>query len=224
MEFILLMKANLKTWFFFFRSYFFFFLPLSLSLSLSLSLLLDFKKEDVKIQVSDHTPGQMTVSGERKVDEDKYINFKQTFEVPENTEVDQITGQFDGEFLHVTVPKQAVEDERDDEIVKEYVDGSAQENEHEEPPTNDDNLSRDDEHHQDGNIHGSCQSEEEKRQSKGNSHMGFPEETKKKWEINHGHSIINLKSVANMLKRNKEIVISAVLAFSLGVLVSRMLE
>ncbi|XP_059441023.1 uncharacterized protein LOC132173526 [Corylus avellana] len=213
----------------------------------------DFNKEDVKLHID--SQGQMIVGGERKVNEEKYVYFEQTFTVPENTVVDQISGKFDGEFLYVTVPKQAVVEE---EI--EYVDhgmiSTAQENEHEKPtnyenelgkptnyenelgkptnyenelgkptnyenelgkPTNyDDKLSSRDDRHQHGNIHGSRQSEEEK----GNSHLGFPEENIRKWE---NESIIILRMVVNMVKRNKGIVITALLAFSLGVLVSRLL-
>ncbi|KAE8124076.1 hypothetical protein FH972_018986 [Carpinus fangiana] len=226
----------------------------------------DFNKEDVRLQVN--SPGQMTVSGERKVNEEIYVYFEQTFTVPENTVVDQIEGKFDGEFLYVTVPKQAVvEEEREhDLIVEEYVDhdhgmmSTAQENEHEKPtnyenerekptnyenerdqkptnygnerekltnyenergkPTNyEDRLSSRDDRHQHGNIHGSHPSEERKGNSR---HLGSPEEKIKNWE---NESInISLRMVVNMVNRNKGIVMTALLAFSLGVLVSRQFE
>lgn len=59
----------------------------------------------MKLQV-DIDPGKLTVSGERLVNNSKCIYFEQTFKLPQNSDTDNITGKFDGEILHVTVPKQ----------------------------------------------------------------------------------------------------------------------
>jgi hypothetical protein len=92
------------------------------------------------------------------------------------------------------------------------------ENERGKPTNYEDRLSSRDDRHQHGNIHGSRPSEERK----GNSHLGFPEEKTRNWE---NESInITLRMVVNMVKRNKGIVITALLAFTLGVLVSRKFE
>lgn len=116
----------------------------------------------------------------------------------------------------MTVLKQVVEEKRDSEVVKENVSGRAPENEHEKP-TSDQNLNRDG--HQQGNVQGSHSAE--KKEHRGNPPISFSAETIKKWE---NESTVNLGNLLKMLKRNKGIVITALLAFSLGVLVSRKLD
>ncbi|XP_035542937.1 17.1 kDa class II heat shock protein-like [Juglans regia] len=67
-----------------------------------------------------------------------------------------------------------------------------------------------------GNVSGS-QREDEKK-SKGNVNVGFSEETTKD---SKNKSETNSKKVVEMLKRYKGILMTAILAFSLGVLVTR---
>ncbi|KAK7822749.1 inactive protein RESTRICTED TEV MOVEMENT 2 [Quercus suber] len=196
----------------------------------------DFKKEEVKLSIDGS--GNMTATGQRQVNEDKMVHFDQSFKLPENSDVDKISGRFDGEILYVTVPKLAVEEKREHETLKENVSDKAKQIEHEKP-INDESLNRDDHHHQHhrdkpGNIHGH-DSETEKRSNTGNIHghvsetekrssrnapMCFSKETIEGWENESGL----LGSAVKMLKRNKGIVVAAVLAFSLGVLVTRKLE
>ncbi|KAK9995992.1 hypothetical protein SO802_020678 [Lithocarpus litseifolius] len=176
-----------------------------------------FKKEEVKLSVDGS--GNMTATGQRQVNEDKMVCFDQSFKLPENSDVDKISGRFDGEILYVTVPKRAVEEKREHETVKENVSDSARQNVHEKP-ISDESWNRDDHHHRDklGNIHGN-DSETEKRSNR-NAPMGFSIETIEGWENESGL----LGSAVKMLKRSKGIVMAAVLAFSLGVLVTRKLE
>ncbi|KAG2679155.1 hypothetical protein I3760_11G038500 [Carya illinoinensis] len=67
-----------------------------------------------------------------------------------------------------------------------------------------------------GNASGS-QREDEKK-SKGNAKVGFFEEITTDLK---NKSLTNLENVVEMVKRNKGIVLTAILAFSLGVLVTR---
>uniref|UniRef100_A0A7N2MNP6 SHSP domain-containing protein n=1 Tax=Quercus lobata TaxID=97700 RepID=A0A7N2MNP6_QUELO len=192
-----------------------------------------FKSEEVKLTIDGS--GNMTATGQRQVNEDKTVYFDQSFKLPENSDVDKISGRFDGEILYVTVPKQAVEEKREHETVKENVSDKAKQIEHEKP-INDESLNRDHHHHhhhdKPGNIHGH-DSEMEKRSNTGNIHghdsetekrssrnapMCFSKETIEGWENESGL----LGSAVKLLKRNKGIVMAAVLAFSLGVLVTHL--
>ena len=199
-----------------------------------LIFVLGFKKEEVKLNIDGL--GNITATGQRQVNEDKMVYFDQSFKLPENSDDDKISGRFDGEILYVTVPKRAVEEKREHETVKEIVSDKAKQIEHEKP-INDESLNRDDHHHhrdKPGNIHGH-DSEMEKMSNTGNIHghnsetekrssrnapMCFSKETIEGWENESGL----LGSAVKMLRRNKGIVMAAVLAFSLGVLVTRKLE
>ncbi|KAF5476950.1 hypothetical protein F2P56_003637 [Juglans regia] len=86
-----------------------------------------FKKDELKLQVTGS--GDLMISGERKVDEEKIVYFEQTFEVPKNTDMDKTTGKFSAEILYVTIPKQVVEEKRTDENVEGNGSGSQREDE-----------------------------------------------------------------------------------------------
>ncbi|KAK4568333.1 hypothetical protein RGQ29_003921 [Quercus rubra] len=163
-----------------------------------------FKKEEVKLNIDGL--GNITATGQRQVNEDKMVYFDQSFKLPENSDDDKISGRFDGEILYVTVPKRAVEEKREHETVKEIPGNIHGHDSEMEKMSNT------------GNIHGH-NSETEKRSSR-NAPMCFSKETIEGWENESGL----LGSAVKMLKRNTGIVMAAVLAFSLGVLVTRKLE
>ncbi|KAF5476949.1 hypothetical protein F2P56_003636 [Juglans regia] len=244
-----------------------------------------FKKDELKLQVTGS--GDLMISGERKVDEEKIVYFEQTFEVPKNTDMDKTTGKFSAEILYVTIPKQVVEEKRTDENVEGNGSGSQREDEKkskgnanhlpqgkigfkndeiqfritgssnlmisgerkededkivyfEQTFTLPKNTNMDEiygefrgkilyvtvpkqvveekrtEENVEGNVSGS-QREDEKK-SKGNVNVGFSEETTKD---SKNKSETNSKKVVEMLKRYKGILMTAILAFSLGVLVTR---
>ncbi|XP_040987290.1 17.1 kDa class II heat shock protein-like [Juglans microcarpa x Juglans regia] len=141
-----------------------------------------FKNDEIQFQITGS--GNLMISGERKVHEDKIVYFEQTFTMPKNTNMDEISGEFRGKFLYVIVPKQAVEEKRAEENVE-------------------------------GNVSGSQREDELK--SKGNVNVGFSGETTKDLK---NESETNSKNVVEMLKKNKGILMTAILAFSLGVLVT----
>ncbi|VVA17054.1 PREDICTED: inactive RESTRICTED TEV [Prunus dulcis] len=184
----------------------------------------DFKKEEVKLVVN-VSAGHLTVSGQRQVNEKKSEYFEQNFTIPPNSDVDKITGKFDGEILYVTVPKVAavveekkeaepeIENQNVDETAatepakpeNKNVEGAAAENIHLTRPKNDGQHSNKD----DGAS---------KKLSGINDRIFFSLENIRKWD-KHEDGI--LKTAMEMLSKNKGTVITAVVAFSLGVLVSR---
>ncbi|KAG6635386.1 hypothetical protein I3843_11G038600 [Carya illinoinensis] len=172
-----------------------------------------FQMNEVQLQITGS--GKLMISGERKVNEDKIVFFEQTYTVPKNTDLDNTTGKFSDEILYVTVPKQVVEEKRTDENVEEKrTDENVEENgtdENVEENGTDENV--------EGNASGS-QREDEKK-SKGNANVGFSEETTKDLK---NKSVTCLENVVEMFKRNKGILMTAILSFSLGVLVTRKSE
>ncbi|CAN6714009.1 unnamed protein product [Malus baccata var. baccata] len=181
----------------------------------------DFKKEEVRLEVN-ISAGHITISGERQVNEKKTEYFKQKFTLPPNSDVDKITGKFDGEILYVTVPKvaTAVEEKRKEpEIKYENVQGSAAAVT--EPPQIGKNeivegLRRKNEGEQGSNkVDGIKYGEIRKLLGGGNRHIFFSAEDIRKWEEEGGNII---KTAMEMLNKNKGIVLTAVVAFSLGML------
>ncbi|BBH03909.1 HSP20-like chaperones superfamily protein, partial [Prunus dulcis] len=191
---------------------------------MAIIFLLIFQKEEVKLVVN-VSAGHLTVSGQRQVNEKKSEYFEQNFTIPPNSDVDKITGKFDGEILYVTVPKVAavveekkeaepeIENQNVDETAatepakpeNKNVEGAAAENIHLTRPKNDGQHSNKD----DGAS---------KKLSGINDRIFFSLENIRKWD-EHEDGI--LKSAMEMLRKNKGTVITAVVAFSLGVLVSR---
>ncbi|GAV73833.1 HSP20 domain-containing protein [Cephalotus follicularis] len=167
----------------------------------------DFKKEEVKLQLD--SSGHLTVSGERLVKDNKYVCFEQSFQVPQNSDLDKITGTFDGEILYVTVPKHVAEIKEEPENKDENVNSILEENVVHE------NVEKDDDKH--GNDH-AFNHEENKGNKEKKSHIeSFHTEFLKKW----GKEATQLERVMKMLKKNKGIILIAMIAFSLGVLVAR---
>lgn len=152
---------------------------------------------------------------------DKCIYFEQTFQLPENSDMDNISGKFDGDFLHVTVPKKSlVEENKQQESHgnENYANSIGETSVQEEP----NNQSKHEEGH--GNLHQQlCDDDEAKGKmvSKEACRVAsFPKDTIRKWEQEEG----TLEMAMKFLKNNKGVVLSVVLAFSIGVLVCRTFE
>ncbi|TKY73420.1 Inactive protein RESTRICTED TEV MOVEMENT 2 [Spatholobus suberectus] len=77
----------------------------------------EFRKEEVKLQV-DGSTGRIIVEGERQTNEQKRVHFELTFPVPADSDMDNISGNFDSEILHVYVPKRTSQEHRESEIEK----------------------------------------------------------------------------------------------------------
>ncbi|XP_021633930.1 inactive protein RESTRICTED TEV MOVEMENT 2 [Manihot esculenta] len=173
----------------------------------------DFKKEEVKLQVD--ASGQITVRGERLVNNNKYISFEKTFKAPENSDMDNITGKFDGEILYVTLPKKVQRKEATNEIRENIEGGVGKDNEQEKPSSVGERASE---------LETNEEEEEEERKKKKERKKGsrvdeFGTETVKKWGEEDEVSVV--EKAMGILMKNRDILLTAAFAFSLGVLVSR---
>ncbi|XVF54266.1 hypothetical protein PTKIN_Ptkin05aG0166800 [Pterospermum kingtungense] len=159
-----------------------------------------FKPEEVRIELA--SAGLLKIEGERIVNENKCIYIDHTFPLPENYDIENIVGKFEGERLQITVPKIVTEEEnkqQDSEII-----GNGKGND----SSTAEEISQ--------------QQDEEDGNKKGKSNemcrvASFGEETIKKWEEKDNPLKITIK----YLKRNKGIVVSVVISFSIGVWVSK---
>ncbi|KAF8005577.1 hypothetical protein BT93_K0005 [Corymbia citriodora subsp. variegata] len=147
----------------------------------------DFEKEEIKIQTN--SIDHVTVSGDRLV-KDKYIYFEETFKVPQNSDIQKTTGRFKDGVLTVKVPK------RDTTVVeKEEAEHHEQDlnkeshNEAHEPP------------------------EREAMGRKPSREWCYSDEIIEKW----GEERSIFRSAMEIINGNRGIIITAVLAFSLGV-------
>lgn len=159
------------------------------------------------------TSGHVTVSGERLTrDNKKIMRFEQVFTVPPNSDTNKISGNFDGEILYVTVPKRAVEERKELEISKENVSGVvAKEESKEETLHNDESFNNRDNEKQGDD------SDKKQKSGKKSEVDSFGEDFIRKW----GQEPCHFERAMKTLKRNSDVIITALLAFSLGVLVSR---
>ena len=162
----------------------------------------------MKLQVDSY--GRIIVKGERHPNERKRVHFHLTFPVPVDSDTDKVTGKFESGILYVTVPKRNAQEQHKESEAEKAGLGSverAEENERQEP--NADNEGRD------RSQNDSHREIEEIRNE--SAHIGeFSEGLIRKWE----HEPM-LRSAVEVLRKNKRIVITAVVAFSLGFLVSR---
>ncbi|CAK9155678.1 unnamed protein product [Ilex paraguariensis] len=154
-----------------------------------------FKMEEVTLEVDKY--GHILVHGERPVSENKFIRFKQTFNVPENSNIEDIAGKFEDGLLYVAIPKY------------ETKDMGEEENEHE--------KREHDENFREGNV----------KQGDGNGYDHEEERVDEKEEFHEAHTENQwgeaglFETVKEKLKKNKGIVITAILAFSVGVLMAQ---
>ncbi|XP_061346678.1 22.0 kDa heat shock protein-like [Gastrolobium bilobum] len=161
----------------------------------------EFSKEEVKLQVDSN--GRIIVTGERQANERKRVHFQLTFPVPVDSDMDKIEGKFDGGILYVTVPKRNAKENKESETEK-AENGSAvraKENDSHEPNT--ENEGRD------PSLHDNHTEQEEKRNENAQGTM---------------LRSAMLRSALEVLRKNKGIVITAVVAFSLGLLVSHQFQ
>nr|KYP55503.1 16.6 kDa heat shock protein [Cajanus cajan] len=159
----------------------------------------EFRREEVKLQVDSY--GRILVSGERQVNEWKHVQFRLNFPEPVDSDMDKITGKFDGGVLYVTVPKRVTQQNKESEAAKA---GNSQVE-----------RAENDSHNRNGEDEKAEERQEIKRNE--NEHIGdFPEQVMRNWDQES-----MLRTAAGILRKNKGIVITAVIAFSLGLLISR---
>ncbi|XP_030521784.1 22.7 kDa class IV heat shock protein-like [Rhodamnia argentea] len=151
----------------------------------------DFKKDDIKIQTD--STDHITVSGERLVKDNKYIFFEETFKVPENLDILNTSGRIEDGILTVTVPKRATTVVEKEETVHHEQDSNKESHDEAHKPP-----------------------ESEARGRKPSGECRYSNEIIEKW----GEERSIFSSAMKMLNRNRGVLITAALAFSLGVWVS----
>ncbi|KAK6249927.1 hypothetical protein SCA6_003932 [Theobroma cacao] len=162
-----------------------------------------FKKEELRLELA--STGHIKISGERVVNENKSIYFEETFALPENSDMDNISGKFDGDFLHVTVPRRPVVEEKKPE---------------------DDEITR----NENGSRTGEKTSVQEEPNNSGENdqskHEGGRRDNEEKGDISKetNYHRLPLEMAMKFLKKNKGVVLSVVIAFSIGMLVCRTFE
>lgn len=145
------------------------------------------------------TSGNLTLGGERQTSDNRFIyRFLKTITLPPNSDMDGITGKFDSGILYVTVPKLTVKQPQQQEIEEIQKNGDKSVEEHKE------------DHHEND--------KEEKKELKSKID-GFPEETLREWQ----KETCQLDVAVRILKQNKQIVFTALVAFSLGVWIAHKL-
>ncbi|XP_071713809.1 uncharacterized protein [Rutidosis leptorrhynchoides] len=183
-----------------------------------------FKKHELKLEVADQT--HIVVSGERQVSENKYKRFEQRFELPNNADVVKITGKLDGEILYISVPK--VVEQKHQEIKHDIGHGGNMDT-FDPTPTSTSaptpaQLLDVDENGDDEDKHDDEKSDQNEDGSDNEDHKQDHERMKHRRASDNdwGHEAdMILKLAIEKLRKNKGIVVTAIVAFSLGVMVSQ---
>ncbi|XP_057422173.1 18.0 kDa class II heat shock protein-like [Lotus japonicus] len=174
----------------------------------------EFRKEEVKLQVDSY--GRIVVKGERQANEQKRVHFQLVFPVPVDSDTDKLAGHFDGGILYVTVPKRVAEEKNQESEAEKAGNGDvaeaerAQEHDSHEPVV--DHERRDPMPQHENHT----EQEEERRRNENPQIQELSEQVIRKWNQES-----MLRSARVVLIKNKGIVITAVIAFSLGLFISR---
>ncbi|KAF8390258.1 hypothetical protein HHK36_024783 [Tetracentron sinense] len=211
-----------------------------------------FKKEEVKLQVDNL--GKVTVSGERRITYSRYSRFKKEFSVPEDSDIGKISGKFEGGLLFVIIPKKAIErvEEYKEENVsakkveEKNIQGkpSIEENpkkatKREEEPKKEKESAINIEEDTKQKISNN-EENPKKEDIKNDLGHGIRDERKgesERYSVKEGWNRVRgmktekeglevgtMESVIEKISKNKQVLITAVLAFSLGFYLSRKLQ
>ncbi|GAB2251687.1 hypothetical protein Droror1_Dr00004534 [Drosera rotundifolia] len=181
----------------------------------------DFRKDDVRLQVD--KSGHLTVIGGRLLGHDKYMNFEKTFKLPESSDSAKITGKFEGDILYIRIPKimkdeikeskneAATSSGYDEEEKEEFSDSSIQGSDNE-------NSDNEDELRGKNSWRRPYKGKEPTNGSRNENH--YHEQWKKKCMEKENLFKVVIETVNEL----KGIIATAVLAFTLGMLVSQKLQ
>ncbi|XP_015069433.1 17.5 kDa class I heat shock protein-like [Solanum pennellii] len=159
-----------------------------------------FKREEVKLQVDIF--GNIMVNGERKVREYKSIRFQKSVKAPEKSKYEDTSVKLEDGILYVIIPKEVPENNEHDETAN---DSSGHE----------DNQQKDTEEIESSNGDVSEKKENDIQGLSQDDEFHDAKMAKKRHEVG---IVIAGKEI---LRKNKSIVITAVLAFSFGVFISK---
>ncbi|XP_019152805.1 PREDICTED: 22.0 kDa heat shock protein-like [Ipomoea nil] len=169
-----------------------------------------FRREEIKVEVDNE--GHINISGEKKMNESKYIFFQQSFKPPENSRPETARVWLEEGILYVSISKQAKQKEG-----KKIPPGNPVQEQDQQNQSNTSSDEIDSEHENDRNRYDSCCSSDQNESTS--------EEDEEEEEFHDAKAVHNLKKgtilpmVADKLRRNNMIVIVLILAISLGVLV-----
>ncbi|KAK6795192.1 hypothetical protein RDI58_008645 [Solanum bulbocastanum] len=159
-----------------------------------------FKREEVKLQVD--TFDNIIVSGERKVGEYKFIRFQKSTKAPAKSKSEDTSGRLEDGILFVIIPKELpVNNERNEAAI---ASSGHEENQQEEIESSKGHVTEEKENDKEG-----LSRDEEFHDAK----------MATKW-----HKVYLVAAGKEILRKNKTIVITALLAFSFGVYVSQKLQ
>ncbi|KAL9252798.1 22.0 kDa heat shock protein-like protein [Drosera capensis] len=181
----------------------------------------DFRKDDIRLQVD--KSGHLTVIGGRLLNRDKYMNFEKTFKLPENSDSAKISGEFEGDMLYIRIPKimkdkikeskneTATSSGYDEEEKEEFSDSSRE-------GSDDENSDNEDDSRGKNSWRRPYEGEEPRNGSRNENH--YHEQWKKKCLEKENLFKVVIETVNEL----KGIIATAVLAFTLGMLVSHKLQ
>ncbi|KAK7354201.1 hypothetical protein VNO80_19660 [Phaseolus coccineus] len=172
----------------------------------------EFKKEEVSLQV-DGSSGHIIVKGERYTNEQKRVHFELKFAVPADADMENISGNFDNEILHVHVPKRGSQEHRESGIEK--ASNGHFERPHETESEEHDGVKEDYGTQRYHTAHDEDSENEERRNKYTHKMDDYSENLTRKWEQKHIS-----RAIVEVLVRNKGVVTTAILAFSFGLYVS----
>ncbi|KAL2244273.1 UNVERIFIED_CONTAM: hypothetical protein Sindi_0545300 [Sesamum indicum] len=158
-----------------------------------------FKKEEVMVR-ADGDGYVVVVSGERETNCNKVVRFVESFKVPADSNSEEISAIFEDEIFYITIPKK-----KDVPSVREGNQNSVSDHSDNVNSGNANNNAIDQRHQ------GTTQEEEEEEEEEFHD-----AELAHKWNESSLH-----EKLLKKLKENRIVVLTAVLAFSLGFLASR---
>ncbi|CAA3030093.1 Hypothetical predicted protein [Olea europaea subsp. europaea] len=173
-----------------------------------------FNKEQVRVQ-ADHKSYHVKISGERKERENKYIRFEQSYKVPENSNIEETSAKFEDEILYVIIPLKTRESKEGHSISSSSSDDEDDSQSFESSWDTED-LHENNDQSKDNDEGSSYNSE-----NKGVLEEEEFHDTKMEKQSYEGKL---LEEVKKRLMKNKKTILTAVLAFSLGILFSQKLQ
>ncbi|XP_042512612.1 22.0 kDa heat shock protein-like [Macadamia integrifolia] len=173
-----------------------------------------FKKEEVKLEVDNK--GNVAVSGERQLTENKYKRFKVNYNLPIESDIDKISGKFDNGLLFVIIPKKEYVIEEEPKEQPQIADTIAEQKKQE--------TSKTEEKPKKGDPKQETTNTERKTKESKNKEgkVGLNEDGGKKDEIEFKFGYLG--SATEMINRNKGMVLAAILGFTVGMYLSHKLR
>ncbi|KAJ9567298.1 hypothetical protein OSB04_003264 [Centaurea solstitialis] len=190
-----------------------------------------FKRQELKLQVDSQT--HIVVSGERQVRENKYKRFEQRYELPKNADIEKITGKLDGEILYISVPKKAEQEIKhgsnihggEKEVFHEAQGSGSHEDEDDDEEDDSDKKSDSNGKEDDSDKKSDSDEKEDESDKKYGVKDLERKNPRRDSEEDWGKEAnLFLRLAIEKLRKNKGIVMTAIFAFSLGVLVTQKLQ